>query len=83
METSYQFTLVLHNYGGTSDELADALYEAGCSDALINFRNNAIYLDFDRVAPSLEKAVLSGLLDISNTNLSFKVVAVKPPKIKN
>lgn len=81
MKKNYQFTLVLSGYGEITDELEDALYESGCSDALVNSRNNVIYLDFDREAPSFEEAVLSGIQNVFHTHLSLKIMAVEPSHV--
>ena len=35
----------------------DRLYAAGCSDALVAVVNGTLFVDFDREAPSYEKAV--------------------------
>lgn len=39
---TYQFTLVLKNINEHTDSLEDSLFEAGCDDALINFRNKDV-----------------------------------------
>ena len=43
----------------------DALYGAGCDDALIAVIDNAVYLDFDREAPSFDQAVESAKRDVA------------------
>lgn len=75
---SYQFTLVLKNVDENTPELEDSLYEAGCDDALINFRNGAVYLDFERDASSLEKAVLSAIKDVESSSVGAQVANVAP-----
>ena len=62
----FQFTLVLRNVHEDTPNLEDSLYESGCDDALIHFRNGAVYLDFDREATSLEKAVISAIKDVQS-----------------
>jgi hypothetical protein len=42
----------------------DALYEAGCDDALVGTVNGNVVMDFTREAPSEEKAIASALSDI-------------------
>lgn len=80
MKTSkpYQFTLVLKNVDESTPGLEDSLYEAGCDDALINFRNGAVYLDFDREAPSLEEAVISAIRDVESASIATTVANVAP-----
>ena len=70
----YQFTLMLKNVDEDSTGLEDSLYEAGCDDALINFRNGAVYLDFDREAASFEEAVNSAIQDVESASLRCELI---------
>jgi hypothetical protein len=63
----YQFTLVLKNVDENTTDLEDSLFEAGCDDALINFRNGTVYLDFDRKAHFLDDAVIDAIRDVEQT----------------
>ncbi len=63
MET-YQFTLIVEGPDLQSDDLIDALYEAGCDDALVGRTDGIQYLDFDREASRLDQAFLSAIADI-------------------
>lgn len=74
---TYQFTLVLKNIDETSSKIEDSLYEAGCDDALINFRNNTVYLEFDRESSSLEEAVISAIKDVKSASIKAEV-AITP-----
>jgi hypothetical protein len=47
-----------------SQDYEDALYGAGCDDALIAVIDDALFLDFDREAPSFEQAVDSAKSDV-------------------
>jgi hypothetical protein len=60
------------------DRLEDALYEAGCSDAILAFRNGVAYLEFDREAVSFESAVLSAVRDVERANHRVRVSHVEP-----
>jgi len=77
----YEFTLVLDGVEPQTKDLEDKLYSAGCDDALINFRNNTVYLDFDREADTLEDAVISAIKAIENTDLGAKVISVLPDNL--
>ena len=77
----YQFTLVLKNVDENTPNLEDSLYEVGCDDALINFRNGAVYLDFDRKANSLDDAVMSAIRDVESATINTVVVSVAPEDI--
>lgn len=74
----YQFTLVLKQVDERTENLEDSLYEAGCDDALINFRNGTVYLDFDRQAASLEEAVLSAIKNVESSSVGAVVASVAP-----
>jgi transcriptional regulator with XRE-family HTH domain len=77
-QKTYPFVLVLKNIDENTPNLEDILYEAGCDDALINFRNGTVYLDFDRQAISLEEAVMSAIKDIEASSISPIVACVGP-----
>lgn len=44
MNNSYQFTLVLDGVDENTTNLDDILFEAGCDDALINYKTGTVYL---------------------------------------
>lgn len=75
---TYEFTLVLESTGGISDQMEDALFEAGCDDAILCFRNGIAYLDFDREAENLEKGVISAIHQAEHTGLPLSVKRVEP-----
>lgn len=77
-ELTFQFTLILDNVDEYTSDLEDSLFEAGCDDALINFRNGTVYLDFDRKAISLKEAVISAIKQVETSPLKAVVGAVAP-----
>jgi hypothetical protein len=54
---NHTFTLQVSGFDATRDDYEDALYEAGCRDALIAVIDGVIYLDFERDGPSFAQAV--------------------------
>ena len=42
------------------------MFDAGCDDALVGSSEGAQFLDFDREAGSIEKAVLSAVADVES-----------------
>jgi len=78
MKKIYQFTLVLKDVDENTPGLEDILYNAGCDDALINFREGTVYLDFDRKAESLREAVISAIKNVESSPLGGIVVSVAP-----
>ena len=75
---AYEFTLVLDGVDDQTEGLEDQLFDAGCDDALINFRNGTVYLDFNREASSVEDAVISAIKDVENSTLVVKVISILP-----
>ena len=60
----YSFTVRVSGLSSDPDQYEDALYEAGCNDALVAVIDNTIFVDFDREAPSFEEAVRSATFNI-------------------
>lgn len=77
----YEFTLILEGVDDHTPGLEDSFYEAGCDDALINFRNRTVYLDFNRQALSLKEAILSAIQQVESTALKAKVISVAPENL--
>jgi hypothetical protein len=82
-KTTANFVLVLSGVSEPDSRLEDGLYEAGCDDATLAFRNGVPYLEFDREAGSLEKAVLSAVRDTERADPRIKVVRVEPGDLVN
>jgi hypothetical protein len=78
MNNNYQFTLILDGVDDKTPGLEDALFEANCDDALINYKNGTVYLDFDREGAALEAVILSAIKDIESSNIGAKIVSVAP-----
>lgn len=81
-QTCYSFTLLLAGFDEITSELEDAVYEAGCSDALLGIHAGNPYLAFDREAESLEEAIKSAIKAVEKiqaTGLSIEVISVIPP----
>lgn len=77
---TFEFTLILKNVDECTPNLEDNLFDAGCDDALINFRNGTVYLDFDREASSLEEAVISAIKAIKSET-DAEVASVAPENL--
>jgi hypothetical protein len=71
---TWAFTLILDGVPELTDDMTDALYEAGCDDALVGSRDGVIFLDFTRQAVSLQEAVRSAISDVQAAGVSTKVV---------
>jgi hypothetical protein len=71
----YSFTLRVEGIDTSTERYEDALFEAGCKDALIAIVGRTVYLDFDREAPSFEEAVTSAKINIAQAG--GRVVAIE------
>ncbi|MGY8788493.1 MAG: helix-turn-helix transcriptional regulator [Fidelibacterota bacterium] len=60
-----------------TSQLEDSLYESGCDDAMVHSGNGSLYLTFDRLDTSLEKAVSSAIKDVEK-NQKLEVAVVEP-----
>lgn len=69
---TYEFDVILKDVTEISDELADALYAAGCDDGSPASSNGVTWVHFDREAASLEDAIRSA---IANVQAAGTVVA--------
>lgn len=72
----YNFTLILSGVNADTPKLEDALYESGCSDALVCFYGKSVYLEFDREAESLDWAIESAINNIEIAGIGATVDAV-------
>lgn len=76
---AFEFTLVLKGVEGPSEKLERELFEMGCDDALLYFRDRFGYLDFVREAESLEGAILSAIQAVESLKMEgLKVASVEP-----
>jgi len=79
----HRFALVLSGTSESDERLEDALFEAGCDDAILAFRSGVGYLEFDREAESLESAVLSAVRDVLRAKHEVTVSHVEPDDLVN
>ena len=75
---TYTFTLVLSGFIELSEDVEDRLFESGCDDALLSFRDGVPYLDFDREEESLREAILSAIHDVEGADIGARVIRVEP-----
>jgi hypothetical protein len=60
----YDFTLILTASLELTDDLADALFAAGCDDGTPGTCNGVFSIDFHREAMSFEEAMRSAIEDV-------------------
>jgi hypothetical protein len=61
----YDFTLILKEAPELTEELADALFAAGCDDGTPGMCGGSTVIDFHRDAASLEEAIRSAISNVS------------------
>jgi hypothetical protein len=72
----HSFTLILGDVPEITSAVEDALFEAGCDDATLGSRGGVTYLEFDRAAESVAKAIQSAIRDVRRAG--FAVARVEP-----
>lgn len=65
---NHDFTLIIEGRDIHDDEVFDALYEAGCDDALVRSKDGTQYMDFTREAATLDEAISSAVRDIETVD---------------
>ena len=77
---TYSFTLVIEGTDLTPPDVIDALYEAGCRDALFGSRGPIQLGEFDREASSLAEAVMGAIEQVESVR-PLRVVRVEPDEL--
>lgn len=62
---TYGFDIILKDVTQVSDDLADALFAAGCDDGTPASANGVAWVHFDRLANSLEDAIRSAVTQVN------------------
>jgi hypothetical protein len=78
---TYTFTLILADVPGLTDAVCDALFEAGCDDALVGMRDGVVFLDYSREAGSFREAVFSAIADVEGAGIEAHVARVEPDEL--
>ncbi len=66
MTTKYEFTLLLRGPLELTEEIADELFEAGCSDGTPGTCDGVFSINFHRDADSLERAIRSAIEHVNS-----------------
>ena len=66
--------------GEFTDAVLDALFEAGCDDALFSTKGELVFAAFDREAPSMFDAVLSAIANVESVP-DLEVLHVDPDEM--
>lgn len=74
---AHTFTLLLQGPDVTERPVVDALFEAGCADALFGRRDLVQFADFDREAPDLATAIVTAIEQVESLP-GIRVLRVEP-----
>jgi hypothetical protein len=83
MEAEHEFTLILDGISELGPSIVDALFEAGCDDATLSSCDGVVSMDFDRIAPTMQDAVVSAIQDVRKANIGARVVRVEECQPEN
>lgn len=75
--TTWEFTVVLADVDEMTEELANALYEAGCDDATVGSSCGIATVDFSRESASLEEAIRSAIAAIQRAGCRVERVQIE------
>ena len=75
---TYWFHVFLAGIDSMTDEIAEALCEAGCNDGLPSSSEGYAQVYFAREADSLESAIFSALDEIKKAGFDFSKVEIDP-----
>ena len=73
----YEFRVILKGLDDVSEELADALFEAGCDDSSPGVFCGVAHVDFDREAESLEAAIRSAVADVQKAGCVVERIQIE------
>ena len=73
----YEFTLILSGSLELTEDIANALFEAGCDDGTPGTCNGVFSIDFHRDADSLEEAILSAIGHVNSAGYEVERVEIE------
>jgi hypothetical protein len=76
--TTYHFVFMCEVPDLAIHELEDALFEAGCDDALLSIKDTTLSLEFDRDSPSFRDAISSAFRDVARASVELVVRRIGP-----
>ena len=74
---THNFTLILSGIAEITPQLADALYAATHGDIELNLRDGVAFLEFERTAPTLRKAITAAIREVESADVGVRVVRVE------
>lgn len=72
----FDFALIVDGIDELSQDVMDAMFNAGCDDATLSIQYGLLYMEFSRSASSLKDAILSAIRDVHSAGTSARVLRV-------
>ena len=73
----YEFTTILSKGTELTEDLAEALFEAGCDDGSPGSCQGVVSIDFHREGESLEAAIRSAIADVQKAGCTVTQVTLE------
>lgn len=73
----YEFTVVLSGSPELSDDVAEALFAAGCDDGTPGTCNGVFSIDFHREADTLEQAIRSVIANVQSAGYEVERIEIE------
>ena len=73
----YDFTLILSGALNLTEDIAEALFEAGCDDGTPGTSDGVFLIDFHREANSLEEAIQSAIANVKSAGYKVERVEIE------
>ena len=73
----YDFALILSGALELSEQLAEALFDAGCDDGTPGTSGGVFLIDFHREANSLEEAIQSAIANVKSAGYDVERVEIE------
>jgi hypothetical protein len=73
----HEFTLFIDGCDTITDEIENALYEAGCDDGTLAVRCGKFFIYFAREACTMQAAIESAIQQVRSTNIGSEVCVVE------
>jgi hypothetical protein len=74
----YEFTVILSKGTELTDDLADALFAAGCDDGSPGSCEGVVSIDFHREGDCLESAIRSAIADVQKAGCAVARLEMEP-----
>lgn len=75
--SKYEFRLILKGSLELTEEMADALFEAGCNDGSPGTSNGVFSIDFHRKADRLDDAIHSAVANVKSAGYEIERVEIE------